>query len=432
MPNFHCMIARRSMFAVTVGVLVAALAGSAAADDWETYQHDPQHTGLAGVGPNPLTLNLSWSAPAGFSTPLIVGHSVYALQNGQGTSSQTQIASFNLATGHQNWDVVGNYLFPSQEAYAGGYIVFADTGELYVLNAATGAQVYTVAIPEWYSSTLTAATDPTTSQPVVYVTDAYNTSAVRLGTSGSLLWTAAVGFSGGVPSVMGNRLLVANPNQYYAFDRSTGAGNHFYNGPSTGVGAATPVVDVVRNQFYVEQLYGGTTMALTAYSNNNGAINQIWQDTGEGIYNGGVALGSDGKLYSADRSSLVEIDPINGQILRSVTGHFAAGNAPIVSDGYVWEFGPGGPGILNDTLVYRLSDLSLVATFPGTRESLNTPYDGIGALDDTHLIIDYGDIVGSPGFDVYSASAIPEPAAGSVLSLSVVIIGLRRRRTLLQ
>src|SRR5579864_4277422 len=71
----------------------------ARADDWEAYQHDAQHTGRSSATIDPGSLQFAWQAPTGFSVPLVVGDTVYSLQNGQGTGTPTHIASFQLADG---------------------------------------------------------------------------------------------------------------------------------------------------------------------------------------------------------------------------------------------------------------------------------------------------------------------------------------------
>jgi hypothetical protein len=63
-------------------------AGSVVADDWSYYQHDASHTGNSGAVVDPQALLLAWTAPSwptGYSTPVIVGNRIYAMQNQGGT-----------------------------------------------------------------------------------------------------------------------------------------------------------------------------------------------------------------------------------------------------------------------------------------------------------------------------------------------------------
>src|SRR6266446_8713488 len=94
------------------------LTGSVIADDWPYYQHDAWHTGNSSALVNPQSLSLAWSAPSsptGYSTPVIVGNTIYAMQNQQGIGgSQTTISSFDLATGTIHWSYTGQFVYPSQ------------------------------------------------------------------------------------------------------------------------------------------------------------------------------------------------------------------------------------------------------------------------------------------------------------------------------
>ncbi|MDB5295569.1 MAG: outer membrane protein assembly factor BamB, contains PQQ-like beta-propeller repeat, partial [Phycisphaerales bacterium] len=428
-PKFRISRARAGAAAALVA---AAGSGVARADDWQGYQHDPQHTGRAGLGPVPTSLAPSWNAPANYVSPLIVGNAVLGITR----LSPTQVTSFDLADGAVNWTSAA-YSGTSREAYAAGTVVFAgspqgvNASNLYVLDAATGAARYAVPTP-YAGNAVTLATDTTTTSQVAYVSCGSNLLAYRLGpTSGTLLWNAPVGTSGSIPAVMGNYAIVDSPQRYYAVNRTTGAVNQFYSGGGNGGGNASPVVDLARDRFFVTDTYGSST-ALTAYGLNpaTGAVTQLWQKTGSGVGTGGnVALAADGSVYSTGNDVLAQFDGATGNLLRSVTGPFATASAPLLSQGYLWAFGDGG-GETNgaNTLVYSLADLSLAATFPGTRGDLNTAYRGIGALDDGHLVIDLGGNYGGEGFRVYAGTPVPEPAGAAVGAVAAAGLLTRRRR----
>ena len=58
---------------------------SVVADDWPYYQHDAWHSGDSSAFVNPQALSLAWTAPSsptGYSTPVIVGNSIYAMKPG--------------------------------------------------------------------------------------------------------------------------------------------------------------------------------------------------------------------------------------------------------------------------------------------------------------------------------------------------------------
>src|SRR5437660_11402289 len=99
---------RIQVIAVAGAILFAR---SVVADDWPYYQADASHTGNSSALVTPQALSLAWAAPSsptGYSTPVIVGNSIYAMQNQQGIgNSQTTISSFDLATGAINWSYTG-------------------------------------------------------------------------------------------------------------------------------------------------------------------------------------------------------------------------------------------------------------------------------------------------------------------------------------
>ena len=148
--------------------LIGAAAGailfarSVVADDWPYYQHDAWHTGDSSALVTPQALSLAWTAPSsptGYSTPVIVGNTIYAMQNQQGFgNSQTTVSSFDLATGAIHWSYTGNFIFPSQPGVGGGFVTFVGPTEfsssLYVLDAITGAFRYTVPIGQGSTSVM--------------------------------------------------------------------------------------------------------------------------------------------------------------------------------------------------------------------------------------------------------------------------------------
>jgi PQQ-like domain len=414
--------------------LFAAVVRTSFADDWAYYQHDAAHTGDSTATVDPTALSLAWSAPTGYSTPLVVGNTVYATENAGGTSSPTTISSFALANGAINWNYSGHFVFPSQAAVGGGFVVFqgesstTNASALYVLDASTGLLRYTVPVAEGPTTVMpTVVQNPTTGAVIAYVADGSNLSAVSLGsTSGSVLWTQTGEFGGdSMPTVVGNSVVVAGPGQYYAFDQTTGSENHFQSGGIAGGGGTTVAYDATRNQFYVLEDFNGSTPTLSAYRyTDNNHITLLWQRTGAGVGFSGasVAIGPNGDVYSAGSSVIWELDPTTGMIVRSIQGSFANRITPVLSNGVLWAYSD------NQILAYDLSTLQLLRAFNGSRGSLNSPYDGPGALTDGHFLLDYGDIVGSPGFDVYAA--VPEPSIVFLVALGVLVmtfLGYRSR-----
>jgi hypothetical protein len=381
------------------------------ANEWPTYQHDVSHTGSTPASVDPTALTLAWRAPQGYSVPLVVGDSAISMRNQQGVGSDmTTVSSFGLTDGAVNWTYTNRFVFPSQPTAAEGLVVFAATEfppnnpfNLYVLDAGTGTLDYTVQLSSGFNSSVmpTVSRNPITGDLTAYVASGGGLYAVSLGdTSGSVLWTASGSFGGfSMPTVVGNSVVLAGPGQYYAFDQTTGAANHFQAGGISGGGGTTVAYDAALSQFYVLEDYNSTVGTLTAYNYiDNDTITQLWQKTGPGISGGSsVAIGPDSLLYAADNSTLLEIDPSDGSTLRSLDGQSIAGRVtPAMSNGYLWAFSQ------TQTLVYSLDTFTLTQSLPGSRGSLNSAYDSPGALADGYFLLDYGNIYGSPGFDVYA------------------------------
>jgi hypothetical protein len=410
---------RRIQLIAAAGTIL--LARSVVADDWPYYQHDAWHTGDSSAVVNPQALSLAWTAPSsptGYSTPVIVGNNIYAMQNQQGIgNSQTTISSFDLSTGAINWSYTGDFVFPSQPGVGGGFVTFVgstlSSSSLYVLDALTGALRYTVPIPEGLTSMMsTVVQDLISGNVTAFVADGSQLSAVSLGAmSGSVLWTQTGEFGGdSIPTVVGDSIVLAGPGQYYAFDQATGAANHFWSGGIEGGGGTTVAYDAARQQFYVLEDYDDPTPTLSAYHYaGNANITLLWQRTGAGVgYGGSVAIGPTGNVYSAGNGVIWELDPATGTTLRFIPGLFANGVTPALTNNVLWIIGE------SQTFAYDLVTLQLLRAFNGSRGSLNTAYDSPGAFADGYFVLDYGNIYGSHSFDVYSATGptpTPTPTA---------------------
>jgi hypothetical protein len=410
-----------------IGVAGAILfAQSVVADDWPYYQHDAWHTGDSSAVVSPQALSLAWTAPSsptGYSTPVIVGNTIYAMQNQQGIGqSQTTVSSFDLSTGTINWSYTGNFVFPSQPGVGGGFVTFVgstlSSSSLYVLDAIAGTLRYTVPIPEGLTSMMpTVVQDPISGNVTAFVTGGSQVSAVSLGpVSGSVLWTQTGSFGGdSIPTVVGSSIVLAGPGQYYALDQATGAENHFWSGGIEGGGGSTVAYDAARQQFYVLEAYNDPTPTLSAYHyTDNAHITLLWQRTGAGVGNGGsAATGPTGNVYSAGNSVIWELDPATGTTLRSIPGSFANGVTPALTNNVLWIIGE------SQTFAYDLLTLQLLRAFNGSRGSLNSAYDSPGAFADGYFVLDYGNIYGSHSFDVYSApSPTPTPTATATATVT--------------
>jgi hypothetical protein len=424
-------------FQVIAAAGAIVFVGSVAANDWPYYQHDALHTGGSNVLVNPQALAFAWTAPpprpstSGYSTPVIVGNTIYATEEGI-NGSQTTVSSFDLSTGAIHWSYTGNFVYPSQAGVGGGFVAFVGStpsrSSLYVLDAVTGTLRYTVPILEGPGSLMpTIVQDPISGNVTAFVADGGSTvSAVSLGPlSGSVLWTQYGLFGGqSIPTVVGRSIVIVGPNQYYAFDQMTGAANHFWSGGGFGGGGTTVAYDAARHQFYVLEDYNGTTPTLSAYHyTDNAHITLLWHRTGAGVGGGGsVAIGPTGKIYSAGSSVIWELNSASGTTLRSIPGSFASGVTPALTNNVLWIIGE------SETFAYDLGTLQLLRAFNGSRGSLNTAYDSPGAFADGYFVLDYGANYGSHSFDVYRVPTpppTPTPTAtlGNISTRSFVQTG---------
>jgi hypothetical protein len=296
----------------------------------------------------------------------------------------------------------------------GNFVVFVGSlrdgnptqlASVYVLNAASGDLLYTVPMEtdSWQPLMPTLVEDPATGSVTAFCVDHSTVFAVSLGpTSGSVLWSQVSLIGGyGMPTVVGKSVILTGPGQYYAFDRFTGAANHFYTSNTYGGGGTTVAYDASRRQFYIVEDYGDEgTETLSAYHyTDNDHIDLLWQQSGEGVWGGaGAALGPNGHVYVAGLPEIIEVDPDSGAILGRIVADCAAGMTPAISNGVLWafsywEYGP------TKTYAFDLGTRQLIRTLPGSRGSVNTPYDGPGGICDNHFLLDLG-----TGFVVYAAA----------------------------
>ncbi|MFZ3374019.1 MAG: hypothetical protein WA183_00520, partial [Chthoniobacterales bacterium] len=252
-------------------------------------------------------------------------------------------------------------------------------------------------------------------------------SAISLGpTSGSVIWTQIGNFGGSsVPTIVGKSVVLAGPGQYYAFDQATGAENHFHSGNVKGGGGTTVAYDATRREFYVKEDYNEASTALSAYHyTDNNHIQLLWQRKGAGVGSPGpsVAIGPNGDVYSAGYGVIWELDSTTGVTLRSISGKFADGMTPVLSNGVLWAYTE------LQTLAYDLLTLQLLHAFDGSRGSSNETYDAPGDLVDGHFLLT-GNLHGFPGFDVYAEVPEPDVVLLVALGLSTTMILVPRGKS---
>jgi hypothetical protein len=414
----------RQIFKLAVAFFVVAFFAvlQASAEDWSAYQHDTAHTGRSAASVNVPFLNIAWTSPTGYTSPSIVGNTVYATKGVEFVSGNTtpSISAFDLATGAIKWTFTGvTFSNASRASVAGGFVVFVGTPansnptnltSLYVLDATTGNVVYTVPLITNFSFALmpVAVQDAGTGSLTAYCVSNNTVLAVSLGsTSGFMLWQEDGSIGGfGLPTIVENSIILAGPGQYYSFDRLTGAVNHFYTSNTFGGGGSTVAYDAGRKQFYVVDLYTDSgTRTLSAYRyTDNAHIDLIWQRTGEGVAEGSAAaIGPTGHVYTASSREIIEVDPDSGAILGRAAADFSGRMTPAISDGVLWAFSYSNSPPLQ-TYAFDLCTLQLIRKLPGSRGPLNTAYCSPGAISDNCFVLDAGS---TSSFVVYTTTTNP-------------------------
>jgi hypothetical protein len=407
-----------------VGLLGAGVGW--AEEPWSVYLHDNQHTGRASFSLDPMTLGATpaWSAPPGFSVPIVVGERVYAMASQAGHGDDvTLIAAFDLQTGEQIWATNDYMVFPSAPAYHDGRLVYVgidwstSAHLLVVRDAETGALLYSMEIPQAVGvSSPTLYENPQTGEVVAFISNSHytdlgigpNMTAVTLGlTSGSIKWADPEPRDfdfWSIPTIVEDSLVVAGPCHYYAYDLETGAVNQLHAGGCYGGGGTTVTYDAQRRQVYILDSYdvdnGAQYDALTAWTYNSKDDIQLAWTKRESDYwpSDGLALDDEGYLWTTTYDRLLKIDPDTGETVASVDGQFASGMRPVVSGDYVWTYTPTWRLL---TVVYDRRTLVEAATFPGTQGDTNSPFSAPGALAESAFLRENGRFYMNWGFDVF-------------------------------
>lgn len=403
-----------------------------AAEPWGVYLHDNQHTGRATIVVDPRVLDKTpaWSAPTGYSAPLVVGNRVYAMRSQFGYGEEeTTIAAFDLVSGEPLWEVSQSLIFPSALAYHDGRLVYVaiDQAEfeplLFVRDAETGDFVYSFVVPNPLVSMPTIHVDPDDGEVVAYLSGPHftnwgtfpNMTAVTLGeTSASIKWVDPVyrDFDdNSFPTVCGDSIVVAGPCRYYAYDLETGAVNPFHVGSCSGGGGETAAYASNRRpgQIYIIEAFGGDVpgQALSTWSyRGQDDITLAWISE-EGVNGNAAAIdGEIGALYVAAYDRLLKINASGGTTMGFVEGSFANGMVPIISGNFVWTFET---SMWGDTVVYDIDSLEEVARFPGARGDLNSAFGAPGAFGFNAFLLDHGRVYDYPGFDVFLGPQCGDP-----------------------
>jgi outer membrane protein assembly factor BamB len=232
---------------VVLGVMVPALPALADAGSQSvTYQLDTGHDGYAsGVSlAPPLTRAWSRTLSGGVSYPVIAGGRVFVTA---AAGNGTNVYALNQSTGAIEWQKPIGSTYPwSGIAYdvtngVARLFVVNNDGLLTALDPASGTSLWSFQLPGQYQF----SSPPTAAAGIVYDSGAGTGGTLYANNerTGALLWKQPVANGdNSSPAVDGSNVYVTYPDNYYAFNRDTGAPvwHDYLNGD--GGGGRTPVV----------------------------------------------------------------------------------------------------------------------------------------------------------------------------------------------
>jgi outer membrane protein assembly factor BamB len=296
------------------------------------YQLDPAHDGYAsGVSlAPPLAKAWSQTLSGSISYPVVVGDTVYV---SAAASAGTNVYALSRTTGAILWEhsIGGTYPW-SDIAYdnngAGGRIFVVNSdGLLTGLDAATGGAVWSSKLPGQYSF----SSPPTAVSGIVYVGGAGEggTLYATNESNGALLWSQPVANGdNSSPAVDGSNVYVTYPDNYYAFNRTTGAPVWHDYLDGDGGGGRTPVV--ADGHVFIRDWTSSPLIAASATGATQGPLGST---TAPAIADGHAyemtgALGS-GTLQAVGQDGL-------GASQWSFAGDGHLSSAPLVTSNAVW------------------------------------------------------------------------------------------------
>lgn len=215
--------------------LLASAEDSAA--DWPMYQHDLAHTGYSETSASttlPKQLwNLTLEAEASYSPalPTIAEGFVYV-------GYSDALSCLDAKTGTTAWRITTGNFAETAPAVSQGH-VYACTveGNLYCLEAATGSEVWNVAV-----SPQGAEISPVVSGEFVFIETALGDVQCLAASSGDVVWNFSTGASasGACPAINGNHLYVGN-SEGEVFCLTVSGGDQVWN-TSVADSVSTPAV----------------------------------------------------------------------------------------------------------------------------------------------------------------------------------------------
>jgi outer membrane protein assembly factor BamB len=398
-----------------VNVVQSTSTASSSTEDWPTYKHDSSHTGYS-TSLAPTTNQTLWIFNTGGaveSSPVVADGVVYVgsdngyiyalnayngaqvwryntygpvqsaatVQNGVvyfGGFHSHAVFALNASTGALIWETPTSSVYPdeiSSTAVANGLVYVAVEnvgfgGELYVLNASTGVQVWSYQPAAWLPSS------PTVSGGNVYVAASDGSITVLNGVTGNRIWTYTVfsngqnsssgnlNYFGACPVSIANGLLYVATEDQMAVALNASTGKFLWSGTIEGGVYSCPAV--ADGSLYVSSSAGGPVGNVEP-----GGVTALNAATGQ--YEWNLTLGS----------SMGSSPAVAGGVVYVGTDNYSFPSKPDIVYGLnattgavIWTYKTGGnvyssPAIANG-VVYVGSDDGNVYAF-GSPQEISSP-----------------------------------------------------------
>jgi outer membrane protein assembly factor BamB len=330
----------------------------------------------------PLTKAWTQTLSGGVSYPLVVGDAVYV---SAAASSGTNVYALSRTTGSILWEHAVGSTYPwSGIAYddtgAGGRIFVVNSdGLLTALDAGTGGAVWSTRLPGQYSF----SSPPTAINGIVYVGGAGSGGTLYATdeSNGALLWSQPVANGdNSSPAVDASNVYVTYPDNYYAFNRITGAPVWHDYLDGDGGGGRTPVV--AEGHLFIRDWAGSPLIASSA----NGATQGPLGSTTAPAVADGTAYEMTGALGSGTLRA-VRQDGL-GATRWSFAGDGHLASAPVVTSNAVWVGSTSGE-------IYELSCASGAPQwstnvggpiYAPDEQNVSQPLTGLGVGGDTLVV----------------------------------------------
>jgi outer membrane protein assembly factor BamB len=329
-------------------------------DWWPMFHHDLSHSGYS-TSTGPTTNNTIWNDTIGWgvgSSPAVADGKVYV------GSDHGNVYCLDALTGAQIWNFTtkGWYVDSSPAVADGKVYIGSDDGNIYCLDALTGAYIWSYATGSYVFSSPAVADDR------VYVGSWLDWKVYCLDAlTGAQIWNFTTGnWTYSSPAVADGKVYIGSlDKKVYCLDAFTGASIWNY---TTGdeVWSSPAVAD---GKVYIGS-FDGKVYCLDALTGAS-----IWNYTTDHWVYSSPAV-ADGKVYAAS-DRVYCLDALTGAHIWSYTIVGGVGSSPAVADGKVYIGSPNdgvyafGPSLhVHDVAVTNVAS-SKTAVGQGFSSSIN-------------------------------------------------------------